>query len=87
MKTTGQVSPTKEEIEEALNYADVKMRKDKEERNMESILKGIKPTSADQNPEEKRKKYAREHIVCKKFESTDIIQLLKKVHVSYFKNN
>ena len=39
------------------------------------------------DPEEKRKKYAREHIVCKKFESTDIIQLLKKVHVSYFKNN
>lgn len=87
MKSTNQLNPTKEEIDKALIYADVKMRKEKEERNMETILRGIKPTSADQNPEEKRKKYAREHIVCKKFESTDIIQLLKKVHVSYFKNN
>jgi hypothetical protein len=87
MKTTGQVNPTKEEIEEALNYGDVKIRKEKDERNMESILRGIKQTSSDQNPEEKRKKYAREYIVCKKFDETDIIQLLKKVHVSYFKNN
>ena len=87
MKATNQINPTKDEIDEALNYADVKMRKDKEERNMETILRGIKPTSADQNPEEKRKKYAREYIVCKKFDETDIIQLLKKVHVSYFKNN
>lgn len=87
MKATNQINPTKDEIDEALNYADVKMRKDKEERNMETILRGIKPTSADQNPEEKRKKYAREHIVCKKFDEMDIIQLLKKVHVSYFKNN
>jgi hypothetical protein len=87
MKSTGQLNPTKEEIDEALIYADSKIRRDKEERNMESILRGIKPTAADQNPEEKRKKYAREHIVCNKFESTDIIQLLKKVHVSYFKNN
>jgi hypothetical protein len=54
---------------------------------MESILRGIKPTAADQNPEEKRKKYAREYIVCKKFDEMDIIQLLKKVYVSYFKNN
>lgn len=87
MKATNQINPTKDEIDEALNYADVKMRKEKEERNMETILRGIKPTSADQNPEEKRKKYAREYIVCKKFDETDIIQLLKKVHVSYFKNN
>lgn len=87
MKSTNQINPTKDEIDEALNYADVKMRKEKEERNMETILRGIKPTSADQNPEEKRKKYAREYIVCKKFDETDIIQLLKKVHVSYFKNN
>ena len=87
MKATNQISPTKDEVDEALNYADVKMRKEKEERNMETILRGIKSTSADQNPEEKRKKYAREYIVCKKFEDTDIIQLLKKVHVSYFKNN
>ena len=87
MKATSQINPTKDEIDEALNYADVKLRKEKEERYMESVLKRIKPTSADQNPEEKRKKYAREYIVCKKFDETDIIQLLKKVYVSYFKNN
>ena len=87
MKSTSQINPSKDEIDEALNYADVKLRKEKEERYMESVLKRIKPTSADQNPEEKRKKYAREYIVCKKFDEMDIIQLLKKVYVSYFKNN
>jgi hypothetical protein len=87
MKSTSQINPSKDEIDEALNYADVKLRKEKEERYMESVLKRVKPTSADQNPEEKRKKYAREYIVCKKFDEMDIIQLLKKVYVSYFKNN
>ena len=86
LKATGQISPTKEQINEALIYGDERIRKEKAEAAFDKAIKGAVDSHANQDPETKRKKYARQYIVGKLFKETELHILLNRINLDYFKN-
>jgi hypothetical protein len=88
LKETGQVNPTKDEINEAVIFGYQKLMKEKEEDAFEKTFKNInKEKLSLEDSEARKKKYAREFIVCKIFDSVELYDLLKKINIQYFKSN
>lgn len=86
LKATGQINPTKEEINEALVYGGERLRKEKSDATFDKVIKGAVDHTANQDPEAKRKKYARQYIVGKLFKETELHVLISRINLDYFKN-
>jgi hypothetical protein len=81
MKQESILAPNNQDVTDALAAAQERLTK---ERNLDiSIGNKLKPE--EKSDEEKKKRFAREFLVMRIFESNDIIELLKLVKLEYFK--
>lgn len=81
MKQESILAPNNQDIADALAAAQERLTK---ERNLDNSI-GNKLKPEEKSDEEKKKRFAREFLVMKIFESNDIIELLKLVKLEYFK--
>ena len=76
------LSPNNQDVADAVAAAQQRFIK---ERNLENNTIGSKLKPNDKTDEEKKKRFAREFLVIRIMERTDVIDLLKQVKIEYFK--
>ena len=81
MKQESILAPNNQDVTDALTAAQERLTK---ERNLDNSI-GNKLKPEEKSDEEKKKRFAREFLVMRIFESNDIIELLKLVKLEYFK--
>jgi len=81
MKQESILTPNNKDVTDALAAAQERLTK---ERNLDNSI-GNKLKPEEKSDEEKKKRFAREFLVMRIFESNDIVELLKLVKLEYFK--
>jgi hypothetical protein len=83
MKEEKIIHPNKKDVENAMNYARERLKRDSAKNTMESIIQ--RSVKVDiKNVEERTQRYCREYIVCQAFENTEISELIKLIKINYF---
>lgn len=81
IKRTGQMSPSKKEIDLAIRYGQDKYFKELEDKSIrQKIMNSFNPI----DKERLQKKYAREYMVLEYFKAHQMIEIIKKIHPSQF---
>ena len=81
LKKTGQLKPSKEQIDAAIRYGQDKFYEEKESK---SLRQKLTDTIDPMDSEKKKKKYAREFIVLQYFTIYTIGEIIDKIHPSQF---
>lgn len=84
LKKSGSINPTPEEIHDALQIGNNKYVSERQELSLKNvILESVDPKSENYL----KRKYAREYLIMKYFDSTDIIHIVKNIHINQFNND
>lgn len=81
IKRTGQLNPTKEEVQAAVEYGKEKYSEVMRERNLRQILS---EAVDNKTKEEQQKKFAREYIIRLYFERYTLGEIIKKIELTQF---
>lgn len=81
IKRTGQLNPTKEEVQAAVEYGKEKYSEIMRERNLRQILS---EAVDKKSKEEQQKKFAREYIIRLYFERYTLGDIIKKIELTQF---
>ena len=81
LKRTGQLKPSKEQIDAAVRYGQDRYYQEKEEK---SLRQKLTDTIDPMDKEKKQKKYAREFIIMQYFTVKTIGEIVDKIHSSQF---
>lgn len=81
LKKSGSITPTPAEIDEALQIGNNKYISERQELSLKNIvLEAVDPKSENYL----KRKYAREYLIKKYFDSTDILQIIKRINSQQF---
>ena len=81
IKRTGQLNPTKEEVQAAVEYGKEKYSEVMRERNLRQILS---EAVDNKTKEEQQKKFAREYIIRLYFERYTLGEIINKIELTQF---